>query len=110
MNNIQILATPGPSSLKEETISRMASAGVGLFRINLSHTRIEELKDVIRLVQSCTNVPVCLDSEGAQVRTQQLIDDTISLDVGDQVQVHFDSVEGDQQNLSLLSIWCRGRA
>ena len=101
MNNIQILATLGPSSLEKETISRMAGAGVSLFRINLSHTRIEDLEDVIQFIQSCTDVPVCLDSEGAQIRTQQLIDDAISLDVGGQVRVHFDTVEGDQQNLSL---------
>jgi len=101
MNNIQILATLGPSSLEKEIISRMAAAGVCLFRLNLSHTRIEDLEDVIRFIQSCTDVPVCLDSEGAQIRTQQLIDDVISLDVGDQVRVHFDTVEGDQQNLSL---------
>ena len=101
MDNIQILATLGPSSLEKEIISRMATAGVCLFRINLSHTHIEDLEDIIRFIQSCTDVPVCLDSEGAQVRTQQLIDDAISLDVGGQVRVHFDPVEGDKQNLSL---------
>jgi pyruvate kinase len=101
MNNIQILATLGPSSLEKETISRMATAGVCLFRINLSHTRIEDFEDVIQFIQSCTDVPVCLDSEGSQVRTQQFIDDAISLDVDGQVRVHFDPVEGDKQNLSL---------
>lgn len=101
MKNIQILATLGPSSLEEKTITQMVAAGVGLFRINMSHTRIEDLEDVIGLIRSSADVPICLDSEGAQVRTQQLVDGVVSFDVGEQVQVHFDSVKGDQQNLSL---------
>lgn len=101
MNNIRLLATLGPSSLAGETIKSMAEAGVHLFRINLSHTLIEELEEVIGLIQSSTDVPICLDSEGAQVRTQRLTDGTVSLDTGARVRVHFDSVKGDRCNLSL---------
>jgi pyruvate kinase len=100
MNNIQILATLGPSSLDKDIIGRMADAGVCLFRINLSHTRVEDLADVIKFVQSSTDIPVCVDSEGAQVRTQTLADDTILFEAGGKVRIHFDSVVGDQENIS----------
>ncbi|MDP6262929.1 MAG: pyruvate kinase [Rhodospirillales bacterium] len=100
MNNIKILATLGPSSLKEDVISAMTAAGVSLFRINMSHTAAEELEDLIPFIQSCTEVPVCLDSEGAQIRTQRLVDGGVSMDANDQVRLHVDPIKGDQGKLS----------
>ena len=43
--------------------------GVSLFRINLSHTPLDEVERVIAFLKAYSNVPICLDSEGAQVRT-----------------------------------------
>lgn len=100
MNNIKILATLGPSSLKQDIIGAMAGAGVTLFRVNMSHTAAEELEDLIPFIQSCTDVAICLDSEGAQIRTQRLADGGVTLAAGAKVQLHFDTVEGDQDNLS----------
>ena len=100
MGDIKILATLGPSSLKHEVITGMAAAGVYLFRINLSHTRLEELEDVIEFIRGCTDVPICIDSEGAQIRTRRLLDGTISLVQDSQVQLHFDDTESDPGNLS----------
>jgi pyruvate kinase len=64
-----LFCTLGPSSLKPRVIKRLDALGVGMFRINLSHTSIDDLASVVALVQSHSNVPICLDSEGAQVRT-----------------------------------------
>jgi pyruvate kinase len=70
--NKKLLCTLGPSSLNEFTIKRLSDIGVSLFRINLSHTPIEKLESMIRLIQLHTKVPICLDSEGAQVRTSAM--------------------------------------
>ena len=67
--NKYLLSTLGPSSLNEHVISRLTDLGVDLFRINLSHTKIVDLSKVIDLIKSFTTVPICLDTEGAQVRT-----------------------------------------
>jgi len=40
-----IIATIGPSSLKENIIREMDRWGTDIFRINLSHTEIEDLKE-----------------------------------------------------------------
>ena len=77
-NNIKILSTLGPTSLNERVISRLSDLNVDLFRINLSHTSINELPKVIKLIKSFTSIPICLDTEGAQVRTGKL-DDKIVL-------------------------------
>ena len=69
ISNHEILCTLGPSSMNEKTIHRLDEIGVNLFRINLSHTAIKDLEERIRFIQKITDVPICLDSEGAQVRT-----------------------------------------
>lgn len=70
MNNTkQILCTLGPASLNEKVIKRLDEIGVNVFRINLSHTPLSELESVIQQIQRHTNKPICLDTEGAQIRT-----------------------------------------
>ena len=71
-NSIEILCTLGPSSLNKYVINRLTDLGVNLFRINLSHTSVVELPKVIELIKSYTSVPICLDTEGAQIRTGRL--------------------------------------
>jgi pyruvate kinase len=66
---MKILSTIGPSSLNEKTIKGLEDNGCSLFRINLSHTKIADLENVISKLREYTKVPICLDSEGAQVRT-----------------------------------------
>ena len=64
---IKILCTLGPSSLDPEVIAGL-SRHVDLFRINLSHTPSEAIRETIDLVQRYSLTPICLDSEGPQVR------------------------------------------
>ncbi|MCX5829732.1 MAG: sulfate adenylyltransferase [Deltaproteobacteria bacterium] len=66
---IKILCTLGPSSLNEKAIVMMDELGVDLFRINLSHTDLDELEGIIMYIRQYTSKPICLDTEGAQVRT-----------------------------------------
>lgn len=65
----EILCTLGPASLNKHVIMRLQELGVNLFRINLSHTQIDDLPGIISFIQSQSVVPVCLDTEGAQIRT-----------------------------------------
>jgi pyruvate kinase len=65
---IKILSTLGSGSLNKETVQTLVKKGVNLFRINLSHTALDDVEAIISKIQSWTDVPVCLDSEGAQVR------------------------------------------
>jgi pyruvate kinase len=96
----KILATLGPCSLNGEVIAGMEEAGVSLFRINLSHTRIEDLEDVIKTIRSFTEVPICIDSEGAQIRTRKLVGGKINLEEGARLNIRFDGEDGDSGNLS----------
>ncbi len=96
----KILVTLGPSSLKKEIVERMTEQGVYLFRINLSHTSIDDVESVIKAIQSWTDVSICLDSEGAQVRNQRMESESVIFEDGDVVKIHRDPVIGNRENIS----------
>ena len=66
---IKILCTLGPASMNRRVITRLSEAGVDIFRFNLSHIIEKDVCPMIDSVRACSNVPICLDTEGAQVRT-----------------------------------------
>ena len=43
--SVKILATIGPASIDKLILQRLDSAGVDIFRINLSHTKVEDFLD-----------------------------------------------------------------
>ena len=54
--------TLGPTSFNEKTISRLDELGAALFRINLSHTKLEDLEDRVGLIRRYSQVPICFDT------------------------------------------------
>ena len=68
-NKIEILCTLGPSSLNKNFL-KFASNQVDLLRLNLSHIEIKELKKIINYIKNFSSIPICVDTEGAQIRTK----------------------------------------
>ena len=60
--NKDILCTLGPASLKKTVIERMNDLPISLFRINLSHTSINELPEIIQFIQNHSLKPICIDT------------------------------------------------
>ena len=96
----KILVTLGPSSLNKKTVEEMSSKGVSLFRINLSHAKLDDLENLIKKVRSWTDTPICLDSEGAQVRNQDMVSEAVQYDQGSHVKIHHEKILGDSGNIS----------
>ena len=67
----------------------------------MSHTPISELRQVISLLQSWSNIPVCVDTEGAQVRNQKMESEKVFLTKGSMMKIHFTEVVGNSENISL---------
>jgi pyruvate kinase len=97
---IAILCTLGPRSLNGETISALDAYDVDLFRINLSHTRADELVEVISLIRSHSSTPICLDTEGPQVRCGPMADE-IRLERGGQVVLTSEAMLGTSDRFTL---------
>lgn len=97
---IAILCTLGPRSLNGETIVALDAYDVDLFRINLSHTAADEIEDVISLIRRHSATPICLDTEGPQVRCGRMADET-RLEAGGRVVLTSEEVLGTSDCFTL---------
>ena len=68
-NLIKILCTLGPSTLNKKFLN-FAKGKVSLLRLNISHIKINKLENIIKFLKKNTNIPLCIDTEGAQIRTK----------------------------------------
>ena len=84
---MELLSTLGPSSLNEQTLKKLDLLGVSMFRINLSHTEIKDLEKVINFIRSYSLVPICIDTEGAQVRTRT--NKQINIKTSQELEIYF---------------------
>ncbi len=68
----KLFITLGPSTLNKEFLSSVDCKNIKLLRINLSHTDIGEIPKIIKYIRKYSKTPICLDSEGAQIRTSKI--------------------------------------
>ncbi len=97
----QILCTLGPASLNRQTIQRLTELQVALFRINLSHTAVDQIEELVNLVRAYSEVPICLDTQGAQVRTGVFGSSTQSLTTGQIMELVAAPAIGDESKIPL---------
>lgn len=100
-DKIKIFCTLGPSSLNEWVIKRLDDIGVDLFRVNLSHTEITKLEGIIKLIQSHTSRPICLDTQGAQIRTGDIENGSVFLNDNDIIEIAGEKIVGSAKRISV---------
>lgn len=96
-----MICTVGPTSLKPKILQQLQELGASLFRINLSHTPLEKVRPAIAFLQKNTIVPVCIDSEGAQIRTGEFAASPAHFRKGSLVQAMRVPVSGDASRFNL---------
>ena len=69
---MKIICTLGPSSFNKNTLSKLKSLGVNIFRINLSHTEKKDILKKIIYLKKNNIKNICIDTEGAQLRTTKV--------------------------------------
>ena len=65
----EIWVTLGPSSLNKDFL-KFCKNKVSLLRLNMSHINLKKLPKIISFVKKNSNIPICIDTEGAQIRTK----------------------------------------
>ena len=68
-NKIKLLCTLGPSTINKKFFN-FAKGKVDLIRLNMSHVNVNKLEKTIRFIKNLTKIPICIDTEGAQIRTK----------------------------------------
>ena len=106
MRKTKIICTIGPSSENEETLKKMALAGMNVARLNFSHGTHEEQQkkvDLIKKVRSELNLPIAilLDTKGPEYRIRTFKDGKVHINAGDKFIFTVDEIEGDERRVAV---------
>ncbi len=102
----KVVATLGPASSTRGVISRLFEAGADVFRINMSHTtpeRMRELVAAIRAVEADHNRPIgiLVDLQGPKLRLGSFKNDWAEIDKGQDFIFDSDPAPGDATRVYL---------
>jgi pyruvate kinase len=106
LRRIKILATLGPASSDAAMIRRLFEAGADIFRINMSHTshdKMRELVKTIRNVESSYGRPIgiLVDLQGPKLRVGSFAEGAIQLKNGESFVLDCDKTPGDHSRVQL---------
>ena len=106
LRRIKILATLGPASSDSAMIRRLFEAGADVFRINMSHTshdKMRELVKTIRNVESSYGRPIgiLVDLQGPKLRLGSFAEGSIQLKNGESFVLDSDKTPGDNTRVQL---------
>ena len=96
----QIIVTLGPATNNEQTVRKIKGKGVDFVRVNMSHSSLEDLEASIKLSKKI-GIPFIIDTEGSQIRTGDLEQDTIHFKENEQVEIHSAAIAGNRERLCL---------
>ena len=106
LRRIKILATLGPASSDSAMIRKLFEAGADVFRINMSHTshdKMRELIGTIRNVESSYGRPIgiLVDLQGPKLRLGAFADGAAHLNNGETFVLDCDTAHGDKTRVQL---------
>ena len=102
----KIVATLGPASSDRTTIAALFTAGADVFRINMSHTshdKMRELVGTIRSVEAEHNRPIgiLVDLQGPKLRLGAFKDTAATIDNDQEFVLDTDATPGDSKRVQL---------
>lgn len=103
---VKILATLGPASSSAEMIEKLFESGVDVFRINMSHTSHELLRELhgrIRAIEVKLNRPIGIlaDLQGPKIRIDTFAEKEVVIKAGDAFIFDTDTTPGDATRVHL---------
>lgn len=108
MNKIKIICTLGPSSFSKKVLNGLKKESVDILRINMSHTNKEDIQKKINLLVKNKVKNICLDTEGAQIRTTY-IDKEIFYKKNVKLRVYCDSKKSNKKEVYLNPLFDIGQ-
>ncbi|HEX3243503.1 MAG TPA: pyruvate kinase [Solirubrobacterales bacterium] len=96
----KIIATVGPASWEESTLTQLIDAGVDVFRLNFSHADRDRHAETIESIRRASDqaerhVAILGDLPGQKLRIGELRNDVAELETGMHVKLTPRDVEGD---------------
>jgi pyruvate kinase len=106
MKRTKIVATMGPASLKKETLKEMILAGLNVCRLNFSHGSHQDHAGAVALIRELNeelalNVAILADLQGPKIRTHEMENNGVLIEVGQHIDVVVDKVLGNNERFSI---------
>ena len=106
LRKVKILATLGPASSDEDTIQKLHEAGADLFRINMSHSSHDMMRDLIKRIRNVEKrcgrpIGILADLQGPKLRVGKFADGAVELMPGQTFTLDRDDAPGDAMRVHL---------
>src|ERR671927_592215 len=97
---IKILATLGPASSDSAMIRRLFEAGADVFRINMSHTPHDKMRELVRTIRNVESsygrpIGILVDLQGPKLRLGAFAEGAVQLHNGQTLTLDNDQTPGD---------------
>jgi pyruvate kinase len=102
----KIVATLGPASSEAAVIARLFEAGADLFRINMSHTSHDRMRELVAAIRSLEQkfdrpIGVLVDLQGPKLRIGTFVGDSVVLEKGAIFVLDADPAPGTAERVHL---------
>jgi pyruvate kinase len=103
----KIVSTLGPSSSTVEQITKLADAGVDIFRLNFSHGSNDDKSRIIDIIRAVAErrrkaIGILADLQGPKIRTGRMENGALPLRKGDSISITTDEVLGRKGLISTI--------
>ena len=102
----KIVATLGPASSEPAQIARLFEAGADVFRINMSHTSHDRMRELVRAIRDVEKsysrpIAILVDLQGPKLRIGTFATEAVTLDKGASFVLDADPTPGDASRVHL---------
>ena len=102
----KVVATLGPASSSRAIIDRLFQAGADVFRINMSHTGHDKMRELIASIRAveaewARPIGILVDLQGPKLRLGAFADDFAQIDAGQDFILDTDPAPGDGRRVNL---------
>lgn len=106
MKKTKIVATIGPSSSTKEVLREMILSGLNICRLNFSHGTYDDHLSAVKIIRELNeelhmNVSILADLQGPKIRTNEIENNSVLLEVGKEIKILVDKVVGNAQRFSI---------
>jgi pyruvate kinase len=106
LRRTKIVATLGPASSDRSVIARLFDAGADVFRINMSHTTHERLRELVATIRAVETehgrpIGILVDLQGPKLRVGGFAANPVTLVKGDTFTLDTDPAPGDATRVHL---------
>ncbi|HEX2511629.1 MAG TPA: pyruvate kinase, partial [Xanthobacteraceae bacterium] len=106
LRRTKIVATLGPASSNRDTIVSLFEAGADVFRINMSHTSHERMRELVTTIRSIETdherpIGILVDLQGPKLRLGKFAEGSAMLSKGETFTLDADESAGDAHRVHL---------